>query len=63
MLHLEARVQLDERERAVGADEELEGAGVAVADVCAGALGRTSIALALVGIERGRRRLLDQPSD
>ena len=33
MLDLQARVQLDERERAVGADEELERARVAVADV------------------------------
>src|SRR5439155_14818613 len=60
MLDLEACVQLDEGERAVRPDEELEGAGVAVADVPRGALGRGLHRLALLVVERGRRRLLDQ---
>ena len=60
MLDLESRVQLDERERPVGADEELERAGVAVADVPARALGCVLHRLAALGVERGRRRLLDQ---
>ena len=60
MLDLQARVQLDEGERAVGADEELERAGVAIADVTAGALGGGLHCLAPLLVERGRRRLLDQ---
>ena len=40
VLHLQARVRLHERERAVRPDEELERAGVAVADVAARALRR-----------------------
>ena len=60
MLDLQARVQLDEGERAVRPDEELERAGVAVADVHAGALGGGLHLLAQLVVERGRRRLLDQ---
>ena len=60
MLDLEPRVQLDEGERAVGPDEELERAGVAVADVPARALGRGLHLLAPLVVERRRRRLLDQ---
>ena len=60
VLHLEAGVQLDEVEGAVGADEELERARAAVADRAAGALGRRLHLLARLGRERGRGRLLDQ---
>ena len=52
MLDLEARVQLDERERAVRADEELERAGVPVADVAARTLRRGLHLLSQAGIER-----------
>ena len=60
VLDLEAGVQLDERERAVRAEQELERARVDVADRAAGALGRGLHLLAQLGRERGRRRLLDQ---
>ena len=60
MLDLEARVHLDERERAVRADEELDRAGVAVADVLARALGGGLHLLAQLVAQRGRRRLLDE---
>src|SRR5206468_9894409 len=60
MLDLEARIQLDERERAVRRDQELEGARVAVAEVQAGALRGPLHRLALDGVERRGRRLLDQ---
>ena len=60
MLDLEPGVQLDEIERPVGAEEELEGAGVAVADRAAGTLGSGLHRLARVVVERRRRRLLDQ---
>src|SRR6185312_11665470 len=60
VLDLQARVQLDEGERAVRPDEELERAGIAVADVTAGALGGSLHRLAPLVVERGRRRLLDQ---
>ncbi len=60
MLDLEARVQLDEVEAAVRAEQELERAGVAVADRAARALGGGLHLLARLGRERGRRRLLDQ---
>src|SRR5439155_19785425 len=40
VLDLEPRVQLDEVEGAVGPEQELEGAGVAIADRAGGALGR-----------------------
>ena len=46
--------------RAVRAEQELEGAGVAVADEAAGALGGELHRLAQLGVERRRRRLLDQ---
>ena len=60
VLDLQARVQLDEVEGPVRPEQELEGAGVAVADRVAGALGRGLHLLAPLGRERGRRRLLDQ---
>ncbi len=60
VLDLEPGVQLDEGERAVRPDEELERAGVAVADVPARALGGGLHLLAQLVVERGRRRLLDQ---
>src|SRR4029079_3227332 len=60
MLDLQACVQLDEGERAVGPDEELERAGVAVADVPAGALGGILHRLAPLVVERRGGRLLDQ---
>ena len=59
VLDLQARVQLDEGERAVGPDEELERAGVAVADVRQARSAAASIASRRSGVERGRRRLLD----
>ena len=60
MLDLDARVHLDEDVAAVGGEEELDGAGVDVADLA----GRTRtasahIALAQGGVEVGRRRDLD----
>ncbi len=60
MLDLEPRVQLDERERAVGAEQELERARVRVADRAAGALGGGLHRLAQLRVERRRRRLLDE---
>ena len=45
---------------AVGAEQELEGAGVLVADRPARTLGRRLHLLARLGVERRRRRLLDQ---
>ena len=60
MLDLQPGVQLDEVERAVGADEELERARVAVADRPRSALGRRLHLLARLGRQRRRRRLLDQ---
>ena len=60
MLDLQARVQLDERERPVRPDEELERAGVPVADVPARALGGGLHLLAQRVVERRRRRLLDE---
>ena len=60
MLDLQPRVQLDEVERAVGADEELERAGVRVADRAHRALGSGLHLLARLGRQRRRRRLLDQ---
>ena len=55
VLDLQPRVQLDEGERAVRPDEELERAGVAVADVPAGALGGGLHLLAQLVVERRRR--------
>ena len=60
MLDLQARVQLDEVEAPVGAEQELERAGVAIADGAAGALGRRLHRLARLRRQRRRRRLLDQ---
>ena len=60
MLDLQARVQLDEVEAAVRAEQELERARVAVADRAARALGRRLHRLARLGRQRRRRRLLDQ---
>ncbi len=60
VLDLQPRVQLDEGERAVRPEQELERAGVAVADVPARALGGGLHLLAQLGVERRRRRLLDQ---
>ena len=52
MLHLEPRVELDEVERAVRADEELECAGIEVADGAARSLGGVLHRLPLLGRER-----------
>ena len=60
VLDLEAGVQLDEVERAVGREQELERAGVAVAEPLARALGGRLHRLAALRRERRRRRLLDQ---
>src|SRR5438270_707674 len=60
VLHLQTRVHLDEGERAVGPEEKLDGSGVAIVDVMAGALGRGLHLLPQLGVERRRRRLLDQ---
>ena len=60
MLDLQPRVELDEVERAVRADEELERAGVRVADRAHRALGGGLHLLARLGRQRRRRRLLDQ---
>src|SRR5439155_19438554 len=60
VLDLESRVQLDEREAAVGTEQELERPRVLVADRPAGALRRRLHRLARVGVERRRGRLLDQ---
>ena len=60
VLDLQAGVQLDEVEAPVGAEQELEGAGVAVADRTARALGGRLHLLARLGRQGGRRRLLDQ---
>ncbi len=60
VLDLEPAVDLDEVEGAVRADEELERAGVPVADRLAGALDRRLHRLARLRVERGRRRLLDE---
>ncbi len=60
MLDLEAAVDLDERRRPVGAEQELEGPGVDVAELAAGPLDRGLHRLARLGRERHRRRLLDE---
>ncbi len=60
MLDLETAVHLDEVERAVRADEELERPGVAVADRLARARDRRLHRLSCRRIERRRRRLLDE---
>src|SRR5438093_11922630 len=60
VLDLQARVELDEEEAAVRPEQELERAGVPVADGAAGALGGGLHRLARLGRKRGRRRLLDQ---
>src|SRR5262249_35005528 len=60
MLDLEPRVELDERERAVRAEQELERARVHVPDLAAGALRGTLPCLAQLRRQRRRGRLLDQ---
>ena len=60
VLDLQPRVELDEVEAAVGAEQELEGARVLVADRPACALRGGLHLLAHPLVERGRRRLLDQ---
>ena len=60
MLDLEAGVQLDEVERAVVSEQELERARVLVADRAAGSLDGGLHLLARRRVERGRGRLLDQ---
>src|SRR5690606_4900905 len=59
MLDLDARVHLQEIEPAV-LEQELDGAGVAVADGRRGGDGGGAHGLAQLGRERGRRRLLDE---
>ena len=60
MLDLETAVDLDEVERAVRTDEELERACVAVADRLARARDRRLHCLSCLRIERRRRRFLDE---
>src|SRR5258705_12703150 len=60
MFDLQPRVQLDEVETAVRAEQELEGAGVAVADRTARTLGCGLHRFARLRRERRRRRLFDQ---
>ena len=60
MLDLQPAVDLDERRRAVRPEQELEGAGVDVAELPAGALDGRLHRLAGLGGERERGRLLDQ---
>jgi hypothetical protein len=55
MLDLQPRVQLDEVVRAVGCEQELEGAGVEVPDRAAGARNVGLHRLACLFVERGRR--------
>jgi hypothetical protein len=60
VLDLEARVHLEERDRAVGADEELARSRADVADLLEDGLGcRVEDLVLLVG-EEGRGRLLDE---
>ena len=60
VLDLQARVDLEERDRAVGADEELARAGADVADLAQDRLrGLDELGVLLVGEER-RGRLLDE---
>ena len=60
MLDLEAAVDLDERRRAVGAEQELERPCVDVPELAARTLDRRLHRLARLGRERERRRLLDE---
>src|SRR5207244_11814356 len=60
MLDLQPRVQLDAAEGPVGTEQELERAGVAVADRLRRPFGRRFHLLAQARGERGRWRLLDQ---
>src|SRR2546421_4893953 len=60
MLGRKRRVELDEGERSVRSDEELERARIAVADVQARALRGGLHLLAKLRVERRRGRLLDQ---
>src|SRR5690349_24738141 len=60
VLHLEPRVQLDEVEAAVRAEQELECPRVPVADRAARALRRRLHRLARLWRQSSRRRLLDQ---
>ena len=59
MLDLQARVHLHEIEAPVGADDELDGAGVHVADRLRGAHGRGRHRGAGCRVDEGRRRFLD----
>ena len=58
MLDLDARVQLEEEEVA-SVEHELGGAGALVADRTCERDGRVAHARAQLGVERGRRRLLE----
>ena len=60
VLDLQAGVQLDEVERAVGPEEELEGAGVRVADRSNRTFDSRLHLLAKLGRHCRRRRLFDQ---
>ena len=55
VLDLQPRVQLDEVEALVRPEQELEGAGVAIADRPRGTFGRRLHRLARLGRQRGRR--------
>ena len=60
VLHLQAGVDLEEGDRAVGAHEVLDGAGAVVAGLGADGLGRGVDPLALLVGEERRGRLLDE---
>src|SRR5207302_675703 len=60
VFHLQARIELDEVERAVRSDEELEGAGIEIPDLPARARDRLLHLLPARFVERRRRRFLDQ---
>src|SRR5258707_15813830 len=60
MLDLQPRVELDEVEAAVRAEQELEGAGVSVADRTARTLGCGLHRFARLRRQRRGRRLFDQ---
>ena len=59
MLDLEARVDLEEVEAPVGGENELDRAGVLIADRLAAQDGGFAHLVPKRGVERGRRRLLD----
>jgi hypothetical protein len=59
MLHLQARVHLEEIEVLLPVDDELDRPGAGIAHRLASATGLFAHRLARFGVEEGRRRLLD----